>query len=183
MSAVIALAACDQSSALLTPSPSVSAGITTTPPASPAAPGAQPPVASPATSPVPPPNSVCRTPSEHVYHPYRLQVRVPCMTVSGTVNRIKDEPDGDYHVRLYLDPQFSGLINDANNRQQAGDLILEPVCIHAITQADAVSACAGYANPLTMPPPYTHVVATGAYVLDTEHGWMELHPLWEIHPG
>ena len=105
------------------------------------------------------------------------------MTVSGTVNRIKDEPDGDYHVRLYLDPQYAALINDANVRLQAGDLILEPVCIHAITQADAMSACAGYANPLSMPPPYTHVVATGAYVLDVDHGWMELHPLWDIHPG
>ena len=105
------------------------------------------------------------------------------MTVSGTVNRIKNEPDGDYHVRLRLDAQFAGLINDANVQKQAGDLILEPVCIHAVTQADAVGACAGYANPLSIPPPYTHVVATGAYVLDTDHGWMELHPLWDIHPG
>ncbi len=105
------------------------------------------------------------------------------MTVTGTVNRIKDEPDGDYHVRLYLDPQFAGLINDANVRLHAFDHILEPVCIHAITQADAVSACAGYSNPLSVPPPYTHVSATGAYVLDIDHGWMELHPLWDIHPG
>jgi hypothetical protein len=105
------------------------------------------------------------------------------MTVSGTVNRIKNEPDGDYHVRLRLDPQFAGLINDANVRMQAGDLILEPVCIHAVTQADAIGACAGYANPLSIPPSYTHVIATGAYVLDTDHGWMELHPLWDIHPG
>jgi hypothetical protein len=131
----------------------------------------------------PPASSVCRNPAEHVYHPYRLQVRNPCMTLSGVVDRIKDEPDGDYHVRLRLDPQFASLIDTANLVQQAGDLILEPVCIHAITQADAVSACAGFTNTMTVPPRGTHVIATGAYVLDTDHGWMELHPLWDIHRG
>jgi hypothetical protein len=105
------------------------------------------------------------------------------MTLTGVIDRIKDEPDGDYHVRLRLDPQFGSLVNSANVTQQGGDLVLEPVCIHAITQADAVSACAGYTNPLSVPAPGTHVTATGAYVLDTDHGWMELHPLWDIHPG
>ena len=128
-------------------------------------------------------SSVCRSPTEHVYHPYRLEVRNPCLTLTGIVDRIKDEPDGDYHVRLHLDAPFAQLINAANVAQQAGDLILEPVCIHAITQADAVSACAGFTNSMSVPPPGTHVVATGAYVLDTDHGWMELHPLWDIHPG
>ena len=179
--AMLGLAACTGSSALTGPSPSTSVASSSS--SSPTASGAGSGTPSPVASPSSPAASVCRNPSEHVYNPYRLELRNPCMTVTGVIDRIKDEADGDYHVRLHLDPQFSGLINDANIRQQAGDLILEPVCIHAITQADAVSACAGYANPLTMPPPYTHVVATGAYVLDTEHGWMELHPLWEIHPG
>jgi hypothetical protein len=131
----------------------------------------------------PPTGSVCRSPAEHVYHPYRLQVRNPCLTLTGVIDRIKDEPDGDYHVRLHLDPQYASLVNSANVTQQGGDLVLEPVCIHAITQADAVSACAGYTNPLSVPAPGAHVTATGAYVLDTDHGWMELHPLWDIHPG
>ena len=130
-----------------------------------------------------PTGSVCRSPTEHVYHAYRLQVRNPCLTLSGVIDRIKDEPDGDYHVRLHLDPQFASLVNSANVAQQGGDLVLEPVCIHAITQADAVSACAGYTNPLAVPARGTHVIVTGAYVLDTGHGWMELHPLWDIHPG
>jgi hypothetical protein len=130
-----------------------------------------------------PPASVCRSPAEHVYHPGRLLVLNPCMTVTGAVDRIKEERDGDYHVRLHLDAPYADLVNAENVAQQAGDLILEPVCIHAITQADAVSACVGFTNPMVIPTPGTHVVATGAYVLDTDHGWTELHPLWDIHPG
>jgi hypothetical protein len=130
-----------------------------------------------------PTGSACRSPAEHVYHPYRLQVRNPCLTLTGVIDRVKDEPDGDYHVRLHLDPRFANLVNSANVAQQGGDLVLEPVCIHAITQADAVGACAGYTNPLLIPARGTHVIATGAYVLDTDHGWMELHPLWGIQPG
>ncbi|HKA50665.1 MAG TPA: hypothetical protein VKK19_13835 [Candidatus Dormibacteraeota bacterium] len=45
------------------------------------------------------------------------------------------------------------------NAAEGGDLVLEPVCVHQVTQPDAVSACAGYHNPLairpgpTSPPP------------------------------
>jgi hypothetical protein len=179
--AVLGLAACTGSTAATGPSPSTSVVASSSP--SPAASAAGSETPSPGASPTSPAASVCRNPVEHVYHPDRLELRNPCMTVTGVIDRIKEEPDGDYHVRLHLDPQFMGVINDVNVQQQAGDLILEPVCIHAITQADAVSACTGFASSLVMPPPQTHVVATGAYVLDTGHGWMELHPLWDIHPG
>jgi len=27
-----------------------------------------------------------------------------------------------------------------------------------------------------------HVRVTGAYVTDREHGWHELHPVWQISP-
>ena len=105
------------------------------------------------------------------------------MTVSGTVASIVAEPDGDYHIRLKLDPQFSGLINSRNVSGEHGDLVLEPVCEHAVTQRDAVATCAGVAPSVPLPRVGIHAVATGAYVLDTTHGWMELHPLWDIHGG
>ena len=50
-----------------------------------------------------------------------------------------------------------------------------------MTQADAVSACAGYHNPLVIPPVGAHVTVTGAYVLDLDHGsWAEIHPVTAI---
>src|SRR5438552_8024985 len=102
------------------------------------------------------------------------------MTVTGTVAAVRSEPDGDYHILLRLDPPFAGLINDRNIAGEHGDLVLEPVCELPVTQPDAISTCAGVAPTIVTPPLGSHVSATGAYVLDTDHGWMELHPLWEI---
>jgi hypothetical protein len=124
---------------------------------------------------------VCRNPREHVYHPDRLEVRNPCMSVTGKIREIHAEPDGDFHVRLQLDPPFANLINDRNTSGQHGDLLLEPVCEQPVTQPDAITTCIGVQPSVKVPPVGTHVTATGAYVLDHTHGWMELHPLWEIH--
>jgi hypothetical protein len=116
-----------------------------------------------------------------VYSPDRLQLRNACMTVTGVVEAVIAEPDGDYHIRLLLDSQFAGLINARNVSGEHGDLVLEPVCEHGVTQRDAVTACAGVAPSVPLPAVGIHAAATGAYVLDQTHGWMELHPLWDIH--
>ena len=36
----------------------------------------------------------------YVYHPQRLQVLQPCITVTGTIDEIRKEADGDYHVQF-----------------------------------------------------------------------------------
>jgi hypothetical protein len=71
-------------------------------------------------------------------------------------------------------------IDAKNVSDQAGDLILEPVCENPITQADAVAACQGYHNPLVLPPVGSRVSVMGPFVLDTDHGWNEIHPLESI---
>ena len=123
-------------------------------------------------------------PSSHVYHPDRLQVLQPCITVSGTIDFERKEADGDYHIGLKLDPQYVSLVNACNatclNGAEHGDLVLEPVCELTVTQADAVASCAGYHNPIVVPPVGRHVNVTGAYVLDLDHGWTEIHPLMTI---
>jgi hypothetical protein len=137
----------------------------------------------PGTGATPPPGSTCGNPTAHVYHPYRLELRNRCQSVSGVIASIRTEADGDLHVRLQLDAQYANLINSMNVEGQHGDLVLEPVCEGQVTQADAVSACNGYSNPIQVPPVGTHVIAVGAYVQDQQHGWMELHPLFDIHAG
>lgn len=123
-------------------------------------------------------------PSSHVYHPDRLQVLQPCITVSGLIDFERKEADGDYHIGLKLDPQYASLVNACNatclNGAEHGDLVLEPVCELPVTQADAVSACVSYHNPIVVPPVGAHVTVTGAYVLDLDHGWTEIHPVMTI---
>jgi hypothetical protein len=117
----------------------------------------------------------------HVYNPSRLQVIDDCITVSGVIDSIRREADGDYHVRVRLDPQFSNLINLANVKGQGGDLVVEPICVNPVTQADAISACQNFRQNIEVPQVGTHVEITGSYVLDKEHGkWAEIHPVTSI---
>ncbi len=129
---------------------------------------------------------------QHIYHPARLKVLAACKTVTGVVDLIRlPEPDGDTHVNLKLDPGQDSLIHRpgvapgsaedyANTRFQHGDLVTEAICQHQVLQPDAISACAGFHDPITIPPVGTHVEVTGVYVLDQDHGWTELHPISAI---
>ena len=144
-------------------------GCTVTPTGTSDTPGAAPPA---------PPDACGADPFVHVYHPARLKVLVACRTITGTIDFIRREPDGDDHVRLRVDDV--SLLNQGNIDNQHGDLVLEPVCINPVTQEDAKSACAGYRSDVVVPPAGSRVSVTGPWVLDTEHGWNEIHPVVRI---
>ena len=117
----------------------------------------------------------------HVYNPERLQIVDQCKTVSGSIESIKVENDGDFHIRLRVDPQFASITNSANVNGQFGDLVLEPICQNPVTQPDAVAACTNFHQNINIPPVGTHVSVTGSYVLDQDHGgWAEIHPVTSI---
>ena len=128
-------------------------------------------------------NSQCSDPdsiSSHVYNPYRLTIVKSCVTASGVVDNVLQEADGDYHVRLRLDSQYTNLTN-AGNQQQYGDLVVEIICALPISQSNAVSACQNYTNNITIPTINDHITVTGPYVLDTNHGnWAEIHPVYTL---
>ena len=143
-------------------------------------------------SPLPPAASGCRSgnPLANVYHPTRLQVLSPCAIVTGTVAlEHNDEADGDYHINVMLDPQFAGLINAENTKQEGGALVVEvvpadePGCVVGQPPKPATGTydygtCTGADIP---PPPIgAHVQVVGPWVLDTDHGWREIHPAWSI---
>ena len=149
---------------------------TTTPTASSTTIPTQIPVSSPSPS-----SGMCQD-MTHVYNPSRLLVLSPCQHVTGIVEIIRIEADGDYHILVHvdpnqLDPTGGNWINSANTTYQHGDLVTEPVCEHAITQTDAVSVCAGYTNPTYVPKAGDHVEVSGPWVEDTAHfNWREIHP-------
>ena len=129
-------------------------------------------------------HSQCSDPdsiSSHVYNPYRLTILKSCITASGVVENVLEEADGDYHVRLALDSQYTSLTNSANDQYQYGDLVVEIICALPITQADAVSACQNYTNNIMIPSVNDHITVTGPSVLDMQHSnWAEIHPVYTL---
>lgn len=112
--------------------------------------------------------TACRNqPLAGVYHPARLHVISPCVTVSGTVMAVRHEADTDYHINVQLDRQYAGLINQKNVVQEHGDLVVEIIPMDE--------------SRVPAPRVGEHVTMTGAYVLDSAHGWMEVHPAWIIN--
>lgn len=110
----------------------------------------------------------CRiNPLAGVYHPSRLTVIDKCKTISGTVEDVKHEADHDYHIRLKLDAQYKNLINAENVKVQHGDIVLE---IIPMDEKRVPTVKKG-----------EHITVTGAYVKDGKHGWMEIHPVWNIN--
>jgi hypothetical protein len=96
-----------------------------------------------------------------VYHPSRLHVLAACRTVSGTVTAISHEQDGDLHIGV----DSGGAVTNAVNRSKLrGDLLVE------FMPRDG--------GHLPAPSIGDHVSLTGAWVLDTNHRWDELHPVW-----
>ncbi len=125
-----------------------------------------------------------RDPHSGIYHPTRLVVLNPCMTVTGTIDLIRPpEGDGDYHILVALDPPYRQLINQANTDKQRGDLVIEIICVNPVTQADAKTVCARVDPRLKLAAPAVgqHVSITGPYVNDHDHGWQEIHPVYEWH--
>jgi hypothetical protein len=114
----------------------------------------------------------------HVYHADRLDVKEQCKVVTGTIDSVRSEPDGDYHIRLQLDSGQESLLNEKNMTAQHGDMVVEAICEHTVTQDDAIASCEDFAPGIPRPGKGMHVRVAGSYVHDTErgHGWMEIHP-------
>jgi hypothetical protein len=173
---VLSVAACGAPVTNLPPSQAVSQA--------PSAEASAPPATSrPRATPTSPPLAKTCSPTDQladVYHPDRLQVVARCLRVSGIVEAVRTEADGDRHVLLALDPPFRHLLRPANQGEELGDLVVEPVCVGRVTQADAIATCAADRDPIrTLPTVGMHIWMEGRYVFDLDHGgWAELHPLY-----
>lgn len=113
----------------------------------------------------------------------RLHVIKDCVTITGIIETAKSEADGDFHIRLKLDPLYASMLNSKNVSGQRGDLVLEPVCENPITQKDTIAegSCNGFHQDIFQKSMLGHhVKVIGAFVLDQEHGWNELHPVTSI---
>jgi hypothetical protein len=97
--------------------------------------------------------------------------------VIGRVDDVRYEPDGDVHLLLRLPSSQSGLLNSGNIADTHGDLVVEIICVGTVTQTDAEAACAGHVNQVAVASAGERIRISGTYVLDADHGWMEIHPV------
>src|SRR5260370_8486281 len=106
---------------------------------------------------------------QHVYNPGRLHVLAQCLSVTGTVEEIRNEADGDVHILFRLDQQFASLLNEKNLSRQDGDLVLEPICQHKVRQVDAPEPCSRYDGPDFHPEIGPLHLLAGPYVPHPPH--------------
>jgi hypothetical protein len=83
----------------------------------------------------------------------------------GTVKSSLHAPNGAYQVEVSPDAVFEGVLSTANKQALKGDLLIE------ITSADAASGI----RPLRIG---SHVYVVGSLLLNKNHGWNELYPVW-----
>jgi hypothetical protein len=76
----------------------------------------------------------------HVYNKERLQIIAPCTVVTGKIEEIRSEHDGDKHTLLKLDPGFESMLNAKNMSNQNGDLVVEPMCAGTVVQDDVLKS-------------------------------------------
>jgi len=101
-----------------------------------------------------------------VYHPDRLIVLNPCQKASGVIQDVRNEEDGDLHILVLLDRPYRRLLNAGNRSRQHGWLVVEFM--------------ARDAGHLPEPSSGTRITIWGAWVLDTDHGWREIHPVYKL---
>lgn len=118
---------------------------------------------------------------QHVYKPSRLSVVDQCKTVTGVLQDIQPDDDGDMHAVLIPDDGQQGLVNKRNQKKKGGGVVIEIVCsVQPKSPKSAIKACAGYHAGIAMPSAGSHVRVTGSYVVDSHNGWTEIHPVSRI---
>lgn len=119
---------------------------------------------------------------KYVYEPDRLFIIQPCVTLSGVVERVDLESDGDNHIYFRLDNTNPKLVNIFNQIFAGSDIIAEMVCLNEkqIDDQKIGDVCSGYENKIPLPRPGMHIRMFGVLVLDKNVGWLEIHPVTQI---
>ena len=117
---------------------------------------------------------------KYVYNPERLQVIDKCKTVTGVIEESNADEDGDQHMLLKLDSGQEDLLTTKNAKKKQGDLVIEAVCANKVMLTKVGNTCNGYINHIQLPKVGAHVKVTGSYVLDTNNGWTEIHPITKL---
>ena len=136
-------------------------------------------------------------PLDGVYLPHRLIVKKRCVTVTGRVDCVHREPDGDAHIEVRLSRHYRHLLTHANAFQRCPGHPGPHLLVEIIPQKgdlpfpDNSATRAGFVTPKA-PKPGQRIKITGPYVWDTNAlhdliypgkrvaNWAEVHPAWNV---
>jgi hypothetical protein len=113
-------------------------------------------------------------PCNRVHHPDRLILLDSSKTLSGRVEKIESDIDGDIHIRLKIGD--SSLLVKNNYKDENGCMVGEIVC--AVPSLFPV--CWFYKNKITIPKEGDSIEIEGPYVFDKTHGITEIHPIMNL---
>ena len=116
----------------------------------------------------------------HIYFPQRF-IWKGCRVVTGIAQGGTDSPDGDYHARLQLDPQYRSMLTAGNINFYGGWLVLEQPCVFKTNKKFVGDKCTGYRAKDPHLHPGARYRLVGNYVIDTQHhDWAEVHGISSI---
>jgi len=97
-----------------------------------------------------------------------LRILLACQDAIGTVVHTKKLDNGHFVFFLDLDQQFKFLLNDRNNQETAGLLVIE-----IVPQDQTIPG-------VFLPADGDRVHVWGTWVTDLVDGWHELQPAWKV---
>jgi hypothetical protein len=124
-------------------------------------------------------------------------VKDDCVTVSGTVDCLRHEDDGDIHIRLRVDPAYRRLLTPANAFQQCAGHTGPHLVVEIIPQQGHLpfltnsASRGGFVTPAA-PGVGDRVTVSGPLVWDSNvlhdliypgrnvENWAEIHPAWNV---
>jgi len=136
-------------------------------------------------------------PLDGVYLPSRLVMKKRCVTVTGRVDCVHREPDGDVHIEMAVSRRYRHLLTAANAYQRCPGHPGPHLVVEIIPQngelpfPDNSATRAGFVTPKA-PKPGERIRVTGPYVWDTNilhdliypgrriANWAEVHPAWNV---
>ena len=113
-------------------------------------------------------------PCNRVHHPDRLILLDSAKTLSGRVEKIESDIDGDIHIRLKIGD--SSLLVKNNYKDENGCLVGEIVCV----VPSIFPICWFYKNKITIPREGDNIEIEGPYVFDKGHNITEIHPIMNL---
>jgi len=113
-------------------------------------------------------------PCNRVHHPDRLILLDSSKTLSGRVEKIESDIDGDIHIRLKIGD--SSLLVKNNYKDENGCLVGEIVCV----VPSIFPICWFYKNKITIPREGDNIEIEGPYVFDNGHNITEIHPIMNL---